>query len=972
MMHTILKRGGAAASAGARIRASVATHPLREAARIVVASGSASRSACRQFHVASVARYNYDKDIYGFRTPRVFESPDFSEQERGNRNTNPNLVRLVNMYRLHGHRVANLDPLNLTPQENVFQMDPARYGIPELDKTYDISGIVHVGEEGNPAAARREASLQQILDHLKSAYCDRIGYEFTHIPNLSERKWFAQLVESYDKKRLKKAEKLRIHELLAKSEVFDHFMAKRFPQVKRYGLEGAESMMIVLDTLFKEANVAGVRDVVLCMPHRGRLNLLTDLFEFNPTALFYKVKGNAEFPDDIPGSGDVLSHLATTVDLDYGQPKGIHVSMLHNPSHLEAANPVALGKARAKQMYMYESGQEQECYIGDRVMCVQMHGDAAFCGQGVVTETLGLANLPHFTAGGSVHIIVNNQIGYTTPAMNSRSSIYSSDVAKMISCPVIHVNADHPEDVAMATAIAFEYRNKFRKDVIIDLIAYRRMGHNELDEPAFTQPAMYKNIRSRTSVPKLYEEQLLAENVIQDKSHVDNLTKAYFEKLDKHLEESYTFQPTANTMASKWSEMTIPKQAITKPNTGVDLEVLEEVGRQSVEVPSGTTVHPRIQKYHIDTRLKRVNEGVGLDWATAEALAFGSLLLEGNHVRISGQDVGRGTFSHRHAMLVDQNTERTTIPLNRMQVNHSLTTKKQGKMEIANSSLSEFAVLGFEYGVSWETPHRLCIWEAQFGDFFNGAQIIIDTFINSGEAKWLRQSGLVMLLPHGYEGGGPEHSSCRVERFLQLCDQPFEVAKAETADVNMHVVNPTTPAQYFHVLRRQLHRPYRKPLIVASPKSLLRHPLATSSLAELGPSTTFQPILTDTTVNPADVRKVLFVSGKVYYELVKERKARGAEVEKSVAIVRVEELCPLPVKEIREVVGAFEGATEWMWVQEEPQNQGAYTFVEPRLKQLIPKGAELKYHGRAPSAAPATGISRRYKAEQDAVVKGAF
>ncbi|KNC96364.1 oxoglutarate dehydrogenase (succinyl-transferring), E1 component [Spizellomyces punctatus DAOM BR117] len=904
------------------------------------------RCAVRSFHATVVGRYNYDRDIYGFRTPRVFEMPDYTNEEKQNRNAQANLVRLVHMYRVHGHRVANLDPLGLTPADHVFQLDPTRYGLSE--GTYTLEGILHMDKQ--------QASLQEIMTHLRNVYCGRIGFEFTHIPNLSERKWFATLVESDPVKPLTDGDKKRIFELLTKSEVFDHFMAKRFPQVKRYGLEGAESMMIVLDALFKEANYAGIRDIVLCMPHRGRLNLLTDLLKYNPTALFHKVKGNAEFPDDIPGCGDVLSHLATSVDLSYGAKHPVHVSMLHNPSHLEAANPVALGKARAKQMYLYESGSETDCYIGDRVMCIQMHGDAAFCGQGVVTETLGLANLPHFTAGGSVHVIVNNQIGYTTPAMNARSSYYSSDVAKMISCPVIHVNGDFPEDVARATAIAFEYRNKFRKDVIIDLIAYRRMGHNELDEPAFTQPSMYANIRGRKSVPRLYEEKLMNDKVLGDKQEIETLRTKYFEQLDRHLEDSYSFTPTADTLKGKWSGMTIPRQVISAPQTGVDVEVLKEVGQKSVQTPSGTVVHPRIQKYHVDTRLRKLEDGKGLDWATGEALAFGSLLLEGFPVRISGQDVGRGTFSQRHVMLVDQNTERTTIPLN---------TLSSSKLEIANSSLSEFAVMGFEYGMSIETPRRLCIWEAQFGDFFNGAQIVVDTFLGSGEAKWLRQSGLVLLLPHGLEGGGPEHSSARVERFLQLCDEGFD---GPTENINMHVANPTTPAQYFHLLRRQLHRPYRKPLILATPKSLLRHPLATSTLADMAPGTTFHPVLPDpTAVNP---KRVVFVSGRIYYDLIKERAQRG--LEGAVAFVRVEEVCPVPWSELRSVVDGYAGVTDWYWLQEEPQNQGAYTFMEPRLNNVLPKGHSLKYHGRPPSAVPATGIGKRYKAEQERVIKGVF
>ncbi|KAJ3185915.1 hypothetical protein HDU85_000827 [Gaertneriomyces sp. JEL0708] len=924
----------------------------------------------RTFHTRQPCRYNYDSDVYGFRTPREYKSPDYTEEERANRNANANLVRLVHMYRVHGHRAAELDPLNFSPQEHIFQLDPKRYGLPESgNQKFDIRGILHIGEEHDPNVPKTEATMDEILEHLRHAYCNRIGFEFTHIPNLSERKWFGNLVESMEKKRLAMEEKKRIFELLTRSEVFDHFMAKKFPHVKRYGLEGAESMMIVLDILFREASFAGIRDVVLCMPHRGRLNLLTDLLKYDPRAVFHKVKGNAEAPEEIPGfTGDVLSHLATTVDLDYNSKQPVHVSMIHNPSHLEAANPVALGKARAKQMYLYEGGKEQDCFIGDRVMCVQMHGDAAFCGQGVVTETLGLANLPHFTAGGSVHIIVNNQIGYTTPAMNARSSYYSSDVAKMISCPVIHVNGDFPEDVARATAIAHEYRNKFRKDVIIDLIAYRRMGHNELDEPAFTQPLMYKNIRGRKSVPKLYEEKLVKENVFADRAEIDSLRADYFAKLDQDLQDSYKFFPDADTLRAKWQEMTVATKDVTKPVTGVAEDTLKEVAVKSVQAPEGIVLHNRLKKFHVDSRLKKTAEGKALDWATAEAMAFGSLLLEGKHVRISGQDVGRGTFSQRHAMLVDQSTERTVIPLN------NIRPSEQGKLEIANSSLSEFAVLGFEYGMSWETPQRLCIWEAQFGDFFNGAQIIIDTFINSGEAKWLRQSGLVMLLPHGYEGGGPEHSTARIERFLQLCDETYDMRTDRKRSVNMHVVNPTTPAQYFHVLRRQLHRAYRKPLIVASPKSLLRHPMATSSISQMTEGTHFEPVLSDPSItDPAAVQKVVFVSGKVYYELVTERAKRG--LDGKIALVRVEELCPVPKEELENVIERLmwhDCAVDWTWLQEEPENQGAYTFIAPRLQQLLPQGQTLKYHGRAPSAAPATGIGKVYKAEQERVVSGIF
>ncbi|KAJ1561257.1 putative 2-oxoglutarate dehydrogenase E1 component DHKTD1, mitochondrial, partial [Nowakowskiella sp. JEL0078] len=610
-------------------------------------------------------------------------------------------------------------------------------------------------------------------------------------------------------------------------------------------------MMTVLDTIFRESNRVGIREIVLGMPHRGRLNLLADLLQFPLASLFHKVKGNNEFLDDEPATGDVISHLykklysvAQTVDLSYGFNDKIKVSLLNNPSHLEAVNPVAMGEARARQMNMLDNGDvESDCQLGDRVLCVQLHGDAAFCGQGVVTESLGLSNLPHFTSGGSIHVIVNNQIGYTTPAMNARSSIYTSDVGKMIACPVIHVNADYPEDVAHAASIASEYRNKFKKDVILDMIAYRRWGHNELDEPAFTQPNMYLNIRNRLSVPSLYEKELMIsspEIFPKGISDIEEFRSMYFTQLETYLAESYDYKPSQTILKGRWEGLKITKDVSGKSITGVDLNILRKIGKDSVAAPEGMTLHPRLKKYHIEPRIKKIESGKNLDWATGEALAFGTLLLEGYDVRISGQDVGRGTFSQRHAMFVDQNTEKVVIPFNHMASKDHL---KIGKIEIANSSLSEFAVMGFEYGMSTADPSRLVLWEAQFGDFFNGAQIIIDTYISSGESKWLMSSGIVLLLPHGYDGAGPEHSSARIERFLQICDQKFDVNSNDPDNPNIQIVYPTTPAQYFHVLRRQMHRRFRKPLVIFTPKILLRHPAAVSEIELMGPGTSFLPIL---------------------------------------------------------------------------------------------------------------------------------
>ncbi|KFH65518.1 oxoglutarate dehydrogenase (succinyl-transferring), E1 component [Podila verticillata NRRL 6337] len=909
-------------------------------------------------------RAYHDDGAYGYRVPKVYSMPDYTPEELANRVENANLLRLVIGYRTHGHRKADLDPLGIVKGETIPALSAERYALKDPSQVYNLNGILHVNQSKGSQEAKDEATLETIVNHLEKSYCGKIAYEFTHIPNASERRWFAHEVESYQKAPITPDDKQRIFELLTKSEVFDHFMGKKFAQVKRYGLEGAESMMVALDALFQTASKAGVTEAVLGMPHRGRLNLLTDLMQYNPTALFSKVKGNPEFPADLPATGDVLSHIANSPKLDYGEAEPLHVSMLHNPSHLEAVNPVAMGKARAKQMDLI-ANSSPDCQLGDKVMCVQLHGDAAFTGQGVVMESLGLSNLPHFSSGGSIHIVVNNQIGYTTPAQNARSSVYSSDIGKMINAPVIHVNGDHPEEVVHAMRLAFEYRNKFRKDVILDLIAYRRWGHNELDEPAFTQPLMYNNIRARKSVPKLYEEKLLAENVLS-KAAIDELRQDYFEKLEDDFSEIDSFKPEADHLQGKWKDMILPTETVSKIETGIDKEQMKQIGQASVATPGDFEIHPRLEKFHVKSRLNKLKDGQNIDWATAEAIAFGSLLTEGYDVRICGQDVGRGTFSQRHAMLVDQKTERVHVPLNAL-------TESQGHLEVANSSLSELAVLAFETGMSYETPKMLNIWEAQFGDFFNSAQVTIDTYVSSAETKWLRQSGLVMLLPHGYDGAGPEHSTCRMERWLQMTSDSFDVKDPNVkVNTNMHIVNPTTPAQYFHLLRRQMKRNFRKPLIVIGPKTLLRLPTAISTLEDMAPGTSFEPVLGDdsTEKDPSAVEKVLFVSGKLYYDLVKERQTKGAD--EKVAIVRIEELSPFPKEGIQKQIETYSGAKDFTWIQEEPQNGGAYAFMEPRIRQLLPEDKSLNYIGREPSAAPATGIAVVHRKESADILAKAF
>ncbi|KAI7865022.1 oxoglutarate dehydrogenase, E1 component [Spinellus fusiger] len=765
-------------------------------------------------------RLYHDTGVYGYRVPKEYKLPDYTETELANRREGGSLLRMVQAYRTYGHRDAHLDPLEITEREVVLALKPERYGMTDKKQVHSLAGILHVSD-ATDKGAKQEADTETILQHLKASYCGKIAYEFMHLPSASERRWWYHAVESWKKPPLTSGHKKRIHELLMKSETFDQFLAKKFPNVKRYGLEGAESMMVALDRLFELSAKEGVQDIVVGMPHRGRLNLLCDLLEYPHAALFSKMKGKSELPEGTFGSGDVISHLTNNPDLTY-DGHSVNVSLLHNPSHLEAVNPVAMGKARAKQTDLLVSAGDN-CHLGDRVMCVQIHGDAAFSGQGVVTESLCLSNLPHYSSGGSVHIVVNNQLGYTTPAQNARSSTYCSDIGKMINVPVVHVNGDHPEDVARAMDVVFEYRNRFRKDIILDLMCYRRWGHNELDEPGFTQPTMYNKIRDRTSVPRMYEEKLLSEKTLVP-SDIEAVRNAQLQVLNKGLQEAadYTVPSTVHLQGA-WKGIVHPVKGHQQViDTGVAADVLEAIGLASV-TPKGIKVHPRLKKYHIDSRLKKLEQKKGLDWATAEALAFGSLLKEGHGVRISGQDVGRGTFSQRHAMFVCQDTENAVIPLNEM-------GGQQRLLEVANSPLSEFAVMGFEYGMSIETPKNLVIWEAQFGDFFNGAQIILDTFLSSGEEKWLRQSGLVLLLPHGQDGAGPEHSSSRVERFLQM---------------------------------------------------------AVSSLDEMTPGTHFKPILEDPTiVNNDSVEEVVFVSGKLYYDLAKEKMAQ--QLTDRIALIRVE------------------------------------------------------------------------------------
>ncbi|KAF8877232.1 dehydrogenase E1 and transketolase domain-containing protein 1 [Gymnopilus junonius] len=896
----------------------------------------------------------YHDESFGFRKPREYQFPDYTQTQLVNRAENAPLLRYVDSMRTHGHRAARIDPLDLIHREE-------RYGLDDDSKMYNVNGILWTKRVGT---GDEEAwwSLKQIREHLRKVYVGNIAYEYMHSPSKTERLWFSHLLESQSLPspedtpllQVDEEKKRRIHELLARSEVFDNFLQQKFPNLKRYGLEGGESMLPALDSLFSAASLAGVHHIVLAMPHRGRLNLLTDILKYSPAAMFHKIKGGFEIPEELGAEGDVLSHLVASPTLSYeGADHPLKVSLLPNPSHLEAVNPVALGKTRAKQYSLLKTSPD-DCKLGDRVMCVQLHGDASFTGQGVVMESLGLSNLPHFTSGGTVHLVVD--IGYTTPASGARSSLYCSDVGKMINTPILHVNGDHPEDVARAMDIAFLYRNYFRKDIIVDLLVYRRWGHNELDLPGITSPLMYEQIAARKSVPELYEQKLIAEEVLSQED-ISSVRTSYKSYLEEELATVPSYVPSASMLTDQWNSIVWPASvdAVHDPVTGVDRPVLEKVGRASVAVPEGFEIHLKLHR-HAKNRLQSIESGRGIDFATAEAMAFGSLMLEGNDVRISGQDVGRGTFSHRHAMLVNQKTEGVIVPLNDE-------LKADGKLELANSSLSEMAVLGFEYGGSWERPNLLTIWEAQFGDFFNSAQV----------TKWLKQSGIVLMLPHGLDGAGPEHSSSRIERMLQLTNDRYD-ATSQPTNINIYIAFPTTPAQYFHLLRRQILRNYRKPLVIAGPKGILRSSAAASTMAEIDSGTQFQPVLTDPLTSKTKAKRVIMLSGKVYYELVKERQTRG--LDGSVAFIRVEELSPFPFEKLQEALEQYPNAAEYIWLQEEPKNQGAFIHAASRIKSVLAKmrrgDKELAYVGRKESPLPAPGVGKLYQSQQRAVLEAAF
>ncbi len=861
-------------------------------------------------------------------------------------------LMLIRAYRMRGHFHAKLDPLGIEAPRDREELDPRSYGFTEADFDRKIF-LDHV-------LGLEYGSLREIVAICERTYCQTLGVEFMHISNAAQKAWIQERIEGPDKEISFTPEGRRaILNKLVEAEGFEKFCDVKFTGTKRFGLDGAESLIPALEQIIKRGGNLGVKEIVVGMPHRGRLNVLTQVMGKPHRALFHEFKGGSANPDVVEGSGDVKYHLGASSDREFDNNK-IHLSLTANPSHLEIVDPVVLGKVRAKQD---QHGDPPDMRIS--VLPLLMHGDAAFAGQGVVAECFGLSDLKGYRTGGSLHFIVNNQIGFTTYPRYSRSSPYPSDVAKMIDAPIFHVNGDDPEAVVFAAKVAIEFRQKFHKPVVIDMFCYRRHGHNEGDEPAFTQPVMYKKIASHPTTLEIYAKRLVADGVMTE-GEVEKTKADWRARLDAEFEAGVGYKPNkADWLDGKWAGFKIADQEedARRGVTGVSAAVLKEIGRKITNVPDGFRVHRTIQRF-LDNRSKAIDSGNGIDWATGEALAFCTLLEEGHHVRLSGQDSERGTFSQRHSVLIDQEDESRYTPFNHL-------GNDQGHYEVINSLLSEEAVLGFEYGYSLAEPNALAMWEAQFGDFANGAQVLFDQFISSGERKWLRMSGLVCLLPHGYEGQGPEHSSARLERYLQMC-----------AEDNMQVVYPTTPANYFHMLRRQLHREIRKPLIVMTPKSLLRHKRAVSRLDELGEGTTCHRILYDDAqmlpdekikLVPDDkIKRIVLCSGKVYYDLYEEREKRGID---DIYLMRVEQLYPVPLKALVTELTRFKGA-EVVWCQEEPRNMGAWHFIEPYLEWVLNQvNATYKrprYAGRAAAAATATGLMSKHLAQLKALLDEAL
>ncbi|MGD9810529.1 MAG: 2-oxoglutarate dehydrogenase E1 component [Sphingobium sp.] len=851
-------------------------------------------------------------------------------------------MMLIRTYRVRGHLAANLDPLGLAQRELPADLTPEYHGF----SGSDLDRKVYVGG----ALGLEWATIREIVDILRHNYCGNVGFEYMHISDVEERRFIQDRIEGGDKSiDFTEMGKKAILSKVIHAEQYEKFLGRKYVGTKRFGLDGGESMIPALEAVIKYGGANGVREIVYGMAHRGRLNVLANVMAKGFRVIFHEFSGGTANPEDVGGSGDVKYHLGTSTDREFDGIK-VHMSLVPNPSHLETVDPIVLGKVRAQQVFRDDLNKHEQ------VLPVLIHGDAAFAGQGIVWECFGFSGVKGYNTGGCIHFIVNNQIGFTTSPQFSRGSPYPSDVAKGVQAPILHVNGDDPEAVTFACKMAIDYRQTFHRDIVIDMWCYRRFGHNEGDEPSFTQPLMYREIRKHPPVSEVYASRLREEGVI-DEGFTQQATAQFTELLEEEFEAAKTYKSNhADWFAGRWSGLHQPADIETarkNVETAIEKKLFDSLGRTLTIVPQGHNIHKTLRRV-IDAKSEMFKTGEGFDWATGEALAFGSLLSEGYGVRLSGQDSGRGTFSHRHAVWLDQDNENRYIPL---------ATIPHGSFEVLDSPLSEYGVLGFEYGYAMADPKSLVIWEAQFGDFANGAQIIIDQYIAASEAKWLRANGLVLLLPHGYEGQGPEHSSARLERYLQLC-----------AEGNIQVANCTTPANYFHILRRQMLRPFRKPLIIMAPKSLLRHKMAVSKAEDFMGVHHFMRILSDP--NPApdkETRRLVLCSGKVAYDLIE---ARDAARDKNTQIVRIEQIYPFPTEALAIRLARMTNLEEVIWCQEEPRNNGAWFFVEPFVEQALDAAGKApmraRYSGRKAAASPATGLAKRHLAEQGALIADAL
>lgn len=840
---------------------------------------------------------------------------------------------LIEAYRERGHFFTTLDPLGLEKPIDQSSLKLAAEDVGLGEDTINLRGEYF---------GLNECTTQELLQILRRSYAQNIGVEFSHVTSLDERNWLYEQIENHATNRnITKEEQIEFLQHLVEIEGLEQYLHVKFPGAKRFSIEGGDTSIVALIKAIEFAASKNISDVVIGMAHRGRLSTLAKVLGKPYRAILAEFMGTYAFPPELNVSGDVKYHMGYSSDKTTKNNNKIHLSLCPNPSHLEAVNPVVAGKARAEQDAIKDTSRDQ-------VMGILIHGDAAFAGQGVVAESIAMSGLEHYNIGGLFHLVINNQIGFTTNPKDSRPGRYATEVAKIIGAPIIHINGDDVEAVAFATKIASEYRYKFKKDFVLDIVCYRKYGHNEGDEPMYTQAVMYNIIKDKKTPAAVYANYLVTNNIITEGDYESRKTE-FKAILDNEYEEAKSYKPKAQWLEGRWSQYQRPTNIHMPIITGCDIDKLKELGTKLCNIPSDFALNPKLTKL-FEQRKNTLAAGLPIDWATGEQLAFATLLSENIPVRLSGQDAGRGTFSHRHSVLHSQIDDSCYIPLNNL-------SETAAKYEVVDSNLSEYAVLGFEYGYSLVNPKHLVIWEAQFGDFSNGAQIMFDQFISAAETKWLRMSGLVLLLPHGYEGQGPEHSSARLERFLQLC-----------AEDNIQVANPTTPASLFHILRRQIHRNFRKPLVIMSPKSLLRHKFAVSMLSDLASNTSFSPMLEDPKANEmqSKAKRIVICSGKVYYDLLEMRDAQNLEV----ALIRIEQYYPFDESYLATILAKYKAAKEFIWCQEEPKNMGAWTFIKPFLEKTI--NDVIQYAGRPESASPATGYLSVHNKEQETLVKQAL